>query len=257
MKTIVPLIAALLTATLTAEGLPKVFEGLLQAGVPIRGQRGMVVPPAEIDKYVAKVEASARKDPKWFREYAAAGKQGVPMPFDERLGLTKEEYDEYLALWNKREFKPKEEVMLMLRESPAGTWKISSTGSASSLSTLYYSAERDEFRSPNGVLKRIDDIKADPASILGEWTGSEWKIESDTGFGKIKENIAIGRFADNKYGLVVYRVQELTSDGGRLLDNSLVIRFPLGSAPKDAKAAATAKETKPAPVKVTPKKKKP
>jgi hypothetical protein len=246
MKTIAPLIAAFLTACLTAAEVPKVFEGLMQAGVPVRAQKGMVVPPAEIDKYVAKVEASARKDPKWFREYGAAAKPGVPLPFDERLGLTKEEYNEYLALWNKREFKPVEEVMLMLRESPPGKWKISSTGSASSLSTLYYSSKDDEFHSPNGVLKRIEDIKADPASILGEWTGSEWKIESDTGFGKIKENIALGRFADNKFGLVVYRAQELTTDGTRLLDNSLVIRFPLGP---------PAKATKPAPVKVTPKKK--
>jgi hypothetical protein len=254
MKTTAPLIAAVLTASLTAAEVPKVFEGLMQAGVPIRAQRGMVVPPLEIDKYVAKVEASARKDPEWFKQFGAAAKPGVPLPYDERLGLTKEEYNEYLALWNKREFKPMEEVMLMLRESPPGTWKISATGSASSLSTLYYSAKDDEFHSPNGILKRIEDIKADPASILGEWTGSEWKVESDTGFGKIKENIALGRYADNKHGLVVYRVQEIITDGGRPFDNTLVIRFPLGAAAKDAKSVPT-KETKPAPVKVTPKKK--
>lgn len=248
MKTIAPLIASFLTASLAAAEVPKAFEGLMQTGVPIRGQRGMVVPPAEIDKYDAKMKAAARKDPKWIREYAAAAKPGVPLPYDERLGLTKEEYNEYLALWNKREFKPVEDVMLILRESPPGKWKISSTGSAGSLSTLYYSATDDVFHSPNGILKRLEDIKADPASILGEWTGSEWKIESDTGFGKIKENFAIGRFADNKHGLVVYRAQEVTSEGGKLLDNSLVIRFPL---------APAAKETKPTPVKVTPKKKKP
>jgi hypothetical protein len=262
MKTIAPLIAAFLTVSLTAAEVPKVFEGLMQAGIPIRAQRGMVVPPAEIDKFVAKVETSARKDPKWFREYAAASKQGVPLPYDERLGLTKEEYNEYIALWNKREFKPMEEVMLMLRESPPGKWKISSTGSASSLTTLYYHEKTDEFHSPNGILKRIDDIKADPASILGEWTGSEWKVESDTGFGKIKENVALGRFADNKHGLVVYRAQELTTEGARLLDNTLVIRFPLAAAANDTKPAAAkdtkpvpAKETKPVPVKVKPKKK--
>lgn len=245
MKLHVPFLVVSLIANLTAAEVPKAFEGLMQAGVPLRGQRGMVVPPAEIDKYDAKMKAAEVKDPKWFREYATAAKPGVPLPYDERLGLTKEEYNEYLALWNKREFKPMEEVMLMLRESPAGKWKISSTGSASSLNTLLYYDKADEFHSPNGTLKRIDDIKADPASILGEWTGSEWKLESDTGFGKIKENIAIGRFADNKYGLVVYRVQE-TTDGELTLDYRLVIRFPLGAA---------AKETKPVPVKVTPKKK--
>jgi hypothetical protein len=248
MKAIVPFITALLAASLNAAEVPKVFQGLMQAGVPLRGQRGMVVPPAEINKYEAKMKAAVRKNPEWIREYSAASKPGVPLPYDERLGLTREEYNDYLALWSKREFKPVEDVMIVLRESPPGKWKISSTGGAGSLSTLYYSATDDVFHSPNGILKRLEDIKADPASILGEWTGSEWKIDSDTGFGKIKENFAMGRHADNKHGLIVYRAQELTTEGSLLLDNRLVIRFPLTQA---------AKETKAAPVKVTPKKKKP
>lgn len=248
MKLHAPLIAVSLIANLAAAEAPKVFEGLLEPGVPKRGQIGMVIPPKEIDKYVAKVEASARKDPKWFREFSIQAKPGVPLPFDERLGLTKEEYAEYLALWNKREFKPMEEVMLLLRESAGGAWTITSTGKASALSTLRYAQQEDLFRSPNGDLKRIDDIKADPASILGEWTGSEWKFEEETSLGKTKENIALGRFTDNKFGLVVYRVQELSTEGTRLLDKSLVIRFPLGK-------AAPVKESKPAPVKVKPKKK--
>jgi hypothetical protein len=245
MKILAQLTAAFLTASHVSADVPKVFEGLLKPGVPVRAHRGMVVPPPEIDKYVAKVEAAALKDPKWLREYAAGSKPGVPLPYDEKLGLTKEEYDAYIALWNRREFKPMEEVMLLLRESPPGTWKITGTGSASSLTTLQYIAKDDAFRSPNGVLKRIDDIKADPSSILGQWTGSEWKVEEDTGFGKLKENIAFGRFTDNKHGLVVYRMQELPTEG-RPFDNAIVLRFPL---------VAPAKEDKAAPVKVTPKKK--
>ncbi len=247
MKLHVPLIAISLIANLAAAEVPKVFAGLLEPGVPVRGQIGMVLPPVEIDKFVAKVEVSARKDPKWFREFSAQAKPGVPLPFDERLGLTKEEYAEYLALWNKREFKGMEEIMLLLRESSGGTWTINSTGKAGSLSTLRYDAKADVFRSPNGDLKRIEDIKADPASILGEWTGSEWRFEEETGLGKTKENLALGRFTDNKFGLIIYRVQELSTEGTRLLDKSLVIRFPLGK-------ATSAKETKPVPVKVKPKK---
>ena len=102
--------------------MPKVFAGLFEQDIPVKGQIGMVLPPPEIDKYVAKVETAARKDPKWFREFSGQAKPGVPLPYDERLGLTKEEYAEYLALWNKREFKPMEEVMLLLRQSSGGTW---------------------------------------------------------------------------------------------------------------------------------------
>jgi hypothetical protein len=229
MKYHLPLIALSLVASLSAQ-VPKVFAGLFEQDVPVKAQIGKVMPPPEIEKYLNKVEVAARKDPGWFREHSANAKPGAPLPYDERLGLTKTEYDEYLVLWNKREFKSMEEVMLLLRKSAGDTWSILSTGNASTLSTFRYQEKDDTFRSPNGELKRIDDIAADANSILGEWTGQEWKFEEETGLGKTKENLAIGRFADKKYGLIVYRAQELSSEGTRLLDKSLVVRFALGKA---------------------------
>jgi hypothetical protein len=242
MKFQAPLIAISLIASLSAAEVPEVFAGLLEPGVSKRGQIGMVVPPNEIDKYVAKVESAARKDTEWFREYSSQSKPGVPLPFDERLGLTKEEYAEYTALWAKREFKPIEEVVLMLREGADGAWVLSSTGKASTISTLRYLGKEDVFRSPNGILKRISDIKADADSILGAWSGREWRFEEETSLGKTKENIALGKYSDNKHGIIVYRLQELSTAGTRLLDKSLVIRFPLGkSAPVSVKPKPKAK----------------
>lgn len=254
MKFHAPFLALSLISSLHAAEVPKIFAGLLDQDVPVRGQIGVVLPPREIDKYIAKVEASARKDPKWFHDYSGNSKPGAPLPYDERLGLTKEEYTEYLALWNKREFKAIEEVMLMLRKSSGESWSITSTGTASTLSMLRYTAKSDTFRSPNGEMKRIDDIKADPSSILGEWTGQEWKFEEETGLGKTKENLALGRMADKKYAIIVYRAQELSTEGTRLLDKSLVIRFALGKAGQAPEPTAPAKPptkplTKPAPKK--------
>jgi hypothetical protein len=239
MKFHATLVAFSLIANLSAVEVPKIFAGLFEQDTPVKGQIGAILPPPEIDKYVAKVETSARKDPKWFREFSSQSKPGIPLPFDEKLGLTQAEYNEYLALWNKREFKPMEEVMLLLRKSSGDTWVITATGNARALSTLRYTVKNDGFRSPNGEMKRIEDIKAESSSILGEWTGLEWKFEEETGLGKIKENFAIGRLGDKKHGIIVYRAQELSTEGTRLLDRSLVVRFPLGK-------AALAKETKPA-----------
>lgn len=246
MKFHSPLAAFCLVTSLTAAEAPKVFSGLFQQDIPVKGQIGVVVPPQEIDKYIAKVQEAAKKDTKWFREFSSAAKPGAPLPYDERLGLTKTEYDEYLVLWGKREFKGMEDVMLLLRQSANDTWSITATGGAGAISTLRYVAKDDLFRSPNGELKRIEDIKADASSILGEWTGQEWKFEEETGLSKIKENLAIGKFAGNKFGLIVYRAQELSTEGTKLLDKSLVVRFPLGSA-APAKPAAPA--PKPAPKK--------
>jgi len=230
MKLHAPILAALLTITATAGEIPKIFASLLAKDIPIRGQIGIVLPPPEIDKYVAKVEIAARKDPKWFREFSEQGKPGAPLPYDERLGLTKEEYDEYINLWNKREFKPSADVMLLLRESTTGTWSVTATGEASAITTLRYDPKSDSFRSPNGELKRIEDINAPADSILGAWTGSEWKFDEETTLGKTKENLAFGKMAGDKYGLIVYRFQEISSEGTRLVDKSLVVRFALGKA---------------------------
>lgn len=213
-----------------ADTVPPVFKGLLNVEQPVKGEIGVVSPPVEIDKYIAKVEASARENREWFVEFSANAKPGQPLPYHENLGLTKEEYATYLELWNQREFKPLAEVMLLLRKSTGNDWTIIATGKASTVSTLRYDPEKDSFRSPNGELKRIDDIKADPSSILGEWVGREWRFEEETSLGKTKENIAIGHYVDNSHGLLVYRAQELTAAGTRLLDKSLVIRFPLAKA---------------------------
>lgn len=222
-------IASLLSPAFAAEEIPEIFRGVFRKDTPIRAQIGMVLPPREIDKYVAKVEANARKDKEWFREYSSKAKPGVPLPYHERLGLTREEYDAYLELWNQREFKPSEEVMLLLRQGSGDSWALTATGKASTLSTLRYHPENDAFRSPNGTLQRIADIDADPSSILGKWSGREWKFEEATSLGKTKENFALGQFADGEHGLIVYRLQEMTAAGTRLLDKSLVIRFPLAT----------------------------
>jgi len=247
MKFHLPFLAIALISVATAAEAPKLFAGLLTKDVPVPAQVGIVLPPAEIDKYVAKVEAAARLDPKWFKEFSNKAKPGVPLPFHEKLGLTKEEYDEYIKLWAKREFKSIEDVDLLLRSTLGGAWIIAATGSASSISNLRYDEKADVFRSPNGELKRIEDIKADADSILGAWSGSEWRFEEETSLGKTKENIAIGSFEGNKYGLIVYRFQEVSSEGTRIVDKSLAIRFELGKAGHSKSAdPAQPSKTKPA-----------
>lgn len=252
MKRLIPLAVLALVASPVRAESPESFKGLLEPGVPVKGEVGMVLPPQEIDKYIGKVDIAARKDPKWFREYSSQSKPGLPLPYDERLGLSKEEYDQYLALWAKRQFKPVEEVLVLLRPGDGNSWSLTCTGKASMLSTLRFDPKADVFHSPNGDLKRIEDIKPDANSILGEWSGREWKFEEETSLGKTKENIALGRFAGNKYGIIVYRIQELSSEGTRLLDKSLVLRFPLGKA---APAAAPAPVKEAAPAKAPAKKK--
>ncbi len=239
MQCLFSLMGFALVLTARAAPEPNAFGGLFAQGVMVRGQVGVMQPPPEIEKYVAKVTESARKNPEWFRGFSKQHKPGVPLPYDERLGLTREEYAEYLAVWKRREFKALEEVTLTLRKSPSGTWGISGSGAAALFATLRYDEKSDSFSSPNGELKRIADIEADPESILGAWSGREWKFEEDTGLGKLKENLAIGVMADKRHGLLVYRAQEISTQGTRLLDRSLVIRFPAAAVKQGASSRSS------------------
>ena len=224
-------LVALIAPFTHAQEAPALFKGLLKLDTPVRAEAVLVLPPPEIEKYIAKVEAAQKKDPKWFAEYSKESKPGVPLPFHEKIGLTKEEYDEYLVLWGKREYKVAQEVTLMLRKGIEDRWNIIASGAATPISSLRYSAKEDNWKSTNGVMTRLPDIKADPMTILGEWSGKEWRFEEETSLSKLKENFAIGLTADGKYHLLVYQARETTALGTRLLDKNLVLRIPVAAAP--------------------------
>lgn len=231
----------LFTASVSAE-VPVIFKGLFEEEVPVKASIGMVVPPEEIDKFIAKVEIAARKNPEWFKEYTAASSPGVPLPYHENLGLTKEEYDEYIALWGKRAFKSKEEVLLVLRKTLGDTWTLTATGSAGVISTLRYDPAKDTFRSPSGIMERLEDIKTDEKHILGAWSGKEWRFQEKSLLGLTKQNFAVGKFDKIEYGIVIYRAQEVSTAGTRILDENIVLRFPLGKGGQIKPQAAPTKK---------------
>ena len=84
-------------------------------------------------------------------------------------------------------------------------------------------------KSPNGELVRLKDIDADPRSILGKWTGHEWRFQEEDSLGKTKENFGIGTLVATRWGLLVYRLQSTSPSGRILFDRSMVIRFPMPS----------------------------
>jgi len=215
-----------LAAIMHAAEVPKVLGDYLKLDAGIKGEIFAVTPPEEINLYVGKVKEAADKDPEWFSEYSVAAKSGVPLPFHEKLGLTKEEYKKYRELWDQRKFEAIQPVGIRL-EKVGEDYMVRVTGRAAKISLLRFKVKEGIFKSPNGVMKRIEDIDAAPDSILRAWTGHEWKYEEKTSLGTTKENFAIGKAVDGKYGLIVYRLQDVSSTGRTLYDNSVVIRFAL------------------------------
>lgn len=207
-----------------AEKAPAVLGAFLTPDENVRGEIVVVLPPKEIQDYINIVKVASEDNPEWFKEYSEKAKPGIPLPYDEKLGLTKDQYQKYRKLWDQREFKVVQPVGLRL-ETADGKWRVKVTGAGARLSLLRYDPKGDVVISTNGRLERIEEIDAPAESILGAWKGHEWKFEEETGLGKTKENFAIGRTADKKFGLIVYRLQDISSSGRQLFDESMVIRF--------------------------------
>jgi hypothetical protein len=207
-----------------ADEVPEILAAYFDKDKTVSGEVGAIMPPEEINKYIAKVKAASKANPEWYAAYAKEAKPGIPLPWHENLGLTKEDYEAYLKLWDQRQFKAMQQVVIRLEEPKPGEWMIRVSGVGMTISLLRYNPETGHFRSPNGELKRIADIDADERSILGAWTGKEWRYENNSEFISTKENLALGSYKDGEHCLLIYRLQESTA-GRRLADKSLVIRF--------------------------------
>jgi hypothetical protein len=221
-------ILSLATSGLYAADPPAVLGQYLEPGKITKGEVVKLNIPVEFLKFRELLKQAQLGDPEWFKGHQEkAGKDNPIPPYDAKLGLTKAEYDKYVGLWEQRSYKRVEggEVQVILTEDGDNTWVINVTGQGMPVSTLKYVAEKDQFESSNGTLLRIKDIKSPKESIYREWSGQEWRYFNDGDLVKTKENIAIGRTGDGKFGLLIYSLQELSGQGKPLADDLLMIRF--------------------------------
>jgi len=217
---------AVLSSVSAQDKAPEILAEYFIPNEIAKGAVVAIVPPDEIQTYINKVKEASEKNKEWFAEYSAKATPGIPLPFHENLGLTKEEYAQYLELWEQRDFKVVQEVAVRL-EKLGDQWMVRVSGVGAKISLLRFDPATGNFKSPNGAMERIDDIKANPASILRGWTGKEWKYEKKGTLGVTKENFAVGKTEDKKYGLLVYRLQDIGVNGRSLYDQSALIRFAL------------------------------
>ncbi len=208
-----------------AADLPEALAGSFEKGKAVNGQIIAIIPPKEFETFVQRLSEAAQKNPEWFDEHTKKT-PGSPFPlFDEKLGMTQEEYDNYVKLWSNREVKKLANTSLLVQEVGDGQWKINATGPAASLSLLRYDPKKNVFKSPNGELVAIANIEAPERSLLGAWKGLEWRYQAENSLTKTKENVALGTTDDGKYSLLIYRLQEVSISGKPLYDKSVIIRF--------------------------------
>jgi hypothetical protein len=200
----------------------------LEENKSVEGELIEVVQDPEMAIYQEIFSKAEEKDPKWFREHLEKGNPGSPVLFDEKV-MSKEQYAKYMKAWNNRkvvavedEIGNKIKLGIILTKEGKDRFVINIPNHP--ISTLTYSPETNSFSSMIGAFNYIAPIDSPKDNFVGEWKGHEWRSEIKGTFDTTKQNFAIGRTGDGKFGLIIYRVRQFT-ERQVLLDKIYTIRF--------------------------------
>ncbi len=194
----------------------------------IPGQIGVVLPPDEIQPYIQVIRSAAAKNLTWFTEYSKNNPADLPLPYHEKLGLSEEDYQKYLKLWDQRSFTTHEQIALKLTENEDSTWSIVATGPGFSIQALRFTDEAANVKSPNGTLVQTEQgLQSTANDLLGELSGLEWALKTESAIAITAENFALGKLQEKDQGYLIYTLQEATPSGKILHNKQILIRFPI------------------------------
>ncbi len=244
------LLAALLlvpSAAFAATEAPATINGYLPTDTFVKGANVKVDFGENFQNAAKPVqEAVSKASKELIAEIQKNAKPDEPLPFDERLGISKEAYDNYIKAWESRTLKPVEEVAARLEPIGDNKWKMLAISVSNQaplpLHNLVYDAAKDIWTTPNGDLVRKEDVKFGKNNLFGEWSGPQWVYEDKSSLGTVIENFALGKSPQGKDIFLVYRLVELASNNQPVFQNMYVIRIDGKDMKADPlKAAARAK----------------
>lgn len=245
------LLAALLCipATLFAADVPAQIEGYLPVDRFVKGANVKIAPSDKLPEVIKPLqEALAKANKELIADIQKKAKPDEPIPFDERLKVSKADYDKYIAAWNERKFVPVEDVGARLDVDDQGLWKISAisvaNGAPLPLSCLKYDSKKDVWVSPNGELTRKDNISLGKLNLMGELSGSQWVFEDKSSLGTVVEKFVMAKDAKTKDIFLIYQLVEADANDRMTFQNMYVIRIDAKDMKEDPLKKAAAERAK-------------
>jgi hypothetical protein len=151
-----------------------------------------------------KLQAAVRQNEAWYQQHLRTRRPGEPLPYDARLGLTREEYDEFLRLAGSLELRKVAEVSLVVRATGArlvfdgGTEMPELTGVAIDL-------EADQLVTPLATITGSREVhNDDEGAALGTYDWRTWsheELSADGRDGKVV-SLSVGRLRKSGRGII-------------------------------------------------------
>jgi hypothetical protein len=188
---------------------------------------------AELTK---KLQAAIKDNYDWFLEYMKTVPEGEPMPYNAKLGLTKEEYAELLGLMDNVEVVStgKEEIII---ETKNDVIRFKSKNKLADFDSLSIDLKNNVVTFGQFKMTFADtlNITTEKNGLKSKWAGYSWKFEEpenldigdfkDLSTLKIKQyKFTIGRLEKNGKTYMSLKAQEV-EDGEKTVDFELPVQF--------------------------------
>lgn len=221
-----------------AASTPGVMSDYLPVGSLIQGRVVQPQVDPEIAIYLKKVDEKFKALSEDVRTAMLSEREknpDSPLPYDEKLWDSKDEYKAYKAIWDKREIKAADVVAMGLNPSgEPNVWYLNS-GTIDPkdkqlkpllLTALKYDSKNNEWISNNGVLKSKGAVTRSVDSLFGAAKGHEWRLETSDSLVKLHESVIFTKSTDGKYVYAYYNMSESSAvTGTQLAKGSFVLRF--------------------------------
>ena len=193
---------------------------------PVEADVMIIGAPPEIEALAEKMKVAAQANPAWFQAYVTQN-QGQVMPYHENLGVTEEEYQQFLEYSESgMALRKATTIRLDIQTGDDGAIAFVTEPSNFPLNGVKIAGDGLMTESPFGRLRRVIDIEQENAgSPTGRWSGPRWGLQERNSDISRRIQFAIGKRDDFGDGIIYYDV--FYQGSPQNMRFSFIILFPL------------------------------
>lgn len=178
-----------------------------------------------------KLKRGVAENPEWWINAVETAPRGEPVPYDPRLGLTRDEYDEYLAVGKRATLSKVKSTSL--RVTRAGNrFTFDGGKDLPDLTGVELDLTSDIVRTSFGIARQRSAIEASEGQTwTGPWGGTEWTLEkpgAELGSGTFV-HFALGKLTKTGRGILYYEVKQGNGQTAKSL--LVVLYYDLNASP--------------------------
>lgn len=196
---------------------------------------GVLQNPRQVE-LTKKFQSAIEENYDWFLEYMKTVPEGEPMPYHEKLGLTKEEYAELMEFMNNVEVvsSGKEDIIIEVKDDFI---RFKSQNKLADLDSLTINLKNNIVTFGQYKMTFADtlNISTDKNGLKSRWTGYSWKFEEPknldinalkdlSSLNMVQYKLTIGRLEKNGKTYMSLKGREV-EEGAKTVDFELPVQF--------------------------------